>query len=163
MQVRVARSGGQFESRRSRLAIWGGCVTHDAPHSNSAPRTVQRSAFGLQSFIPSTQRFALLGGIGQLGPSRLRRRSTRDATIIGMTGELVAQAVALLEQFPLRSADALHVACASAWPTDLFVSADDRQCSAAKAHGLRYPGLDPGLLGMSLESSCDFLRQGGRV
>src|ERR1051325_6043712 len=31
MQVRVARSGGQLESRRSRIAIWGGCVTHDAP------------------------------------------------------------------------------------------------------------------------------------
>jgi uncharacterized protein len=45
--------------------------------------------------------------------------------------------VALLEQFPLRSADALHVACASALSTDLFVSADDRQCKAARAHGLR--------------------------
>jgi hypothetical protein len=60
-----------------------------------------------------------------------------DATIIGMTEELIAQALALLEQFPLRSADALHVACAAAWATDVFVSADDRQCAAAKAHGLR--------------------------
>jgi hypothetical protein len=62
MQVRVARSGGQFESRRSRIAIWGCCGTHDAPHSNSAPRTVQRSAFRLQSSILST-RAAELGGI----------------------------------------------------------------------------------------------------
>jgi uncharacterized protein len=60
-----------------------------------------------------------------------------DATIIGMTEEVIAQAVALLEQFPLRSADALHVACAAEWSTDLFVSADDRQCRAARAHGLR--------------------------
>ena len=60
-----------------------------------------------------------------------------DATVIGITEEVIAQAVALLEQFPLRSADALHVACASEWSTDLFVSADDRQCAAAKAHGLR--------------------------
>jgi uncharacterized protein len=60
-----------------------------------------------------------------------------DATVIGITEELIAQAVALLEQFPLRSADALHVACASALSTDLFVSADDRQCKAARAHGLR--------------------------
>ena len=60
-----------------------------------------------------------------------------DATIIGITEEVIAQAVALLEQFPLRSADALHVACASEWSTDLFVSADDRQCAAARAHGLR--------------------------
>jgi predicted nucleic acid-binding protein len=60
-----------------------------------------------------------------------------DATVIGITDEVMARAVALLEQFPLRSADALHVACASAWSTDLFVSADDRQCAAARAHGLR--------------------------
>jgi len=60
-----------------------------------------------------------------------------DATIIGITQEVVAQAVALLEQFSLRGADALHVACASEWSTDLFVSADNRQCAAARAHGLR--------------------------
>ena len=60
-----------------------------------------------------------------------------DATVIGITEEVIAQAVALLEQFPLRSADALHVACASEWSTDLFVSADERQCAAARAHGLR--------------------------
>jgi predicted nucleic acid-binding protein len=60
-----------------------------------------------------------------------------DATVIGITEEVIAQAVALLEQFPLRSADALHIACASEWSTDLFVSADDRQCQAAKARRLR--------------------------
>jgi predicted nucleic acid-binding protein len=60
-----------------------------------------------------------------------------DATVIGVTEEVLAQAVALLERFPLRSADALHVACASEWSTDLFVSADDRQCRAAREHGLR--------------------------
>lgn len=60
-----------------------------------------------------------------------------DATVIGITEDVIAHAVALLEQFPLRSADALHVACASQWSTDLFVSADDRQCKAARAHSLR--------------------------
>jgi predicted nucleic acid-binding protein len=60
-----------------------------------------------------------------------------DATVIGITEEVVARAVTLLEQFPLRSADALHVACAVEWSTELFVSADDRQCRAAKAHGLK--------------------------
>ena len=60
-----------------------------------------------------------------------------DATIIGITQEVIAQAVALLEQFSLRGADALHVACASEWSTDLFVSAENRQCAAARAHGLR--------------------------
>ena len=60
-----------------------------------------------------------------------------DVTVIGITEEVIAQAVALLERFPLRSADALHIACASEWSTDLFVSADDRQCQAAKARRLR--------------------------
>ena len=60
-----------------------------------------------------------------------------DATVIGITDEVVARAVALLEHFPLRSADALHVACAAEWSTDLFVSADDRQCRAARSHGLK--------------------------
>ncbi len=60
-----------------------------------------------------------------------------DATVIGITEEVIARGVALLEQFPLRSADALHIACASAWETDLFISADDRQCKAARARGLR--------------------------
>ena len=60
-----------------------------------------------------------------------------DATVIGITEEVIAQAVELLERFPLRSADALHIACASEWSTDLFVSADDRQCKAARARGLK--------------------------
>ena len=68
---------------------------------------------------------------------RQRLSDIDDATVIGMTEEVIAQAVALLEQFPLRSADALHIACASEWSTDLFVSADDRQCKAARTRGLR--------------------------
>ena len=60
-----------------------------------------------------------------------------DAAVIGITEEVIAHAVALLERFPLKSADALHIACASEWSTDLFVSADDHQCEAARACGLR--------------------------
>ena len=79
----------------------------------------------------------------KLSPEEYRRSQAAilsdidDATVIGITEGVIAQAVALLEQFPLRSADALHIACASEWSTDLFVSADDRQCQAAKARGLR--------------------------
>jgi predicted nucleic acid-binding protein len=60
-----------------------------------------------------------------------------DATVIGINEEVIAHSIALLEQFPLRSADALPIASASEWSTDLFVSADDRQCKAARARGLR--------------------------
>jgi uncharacterized protein len=60
-----------------------------------------------------------------------------EATVIGITEEVIAHGVALLEQLPLRSADALSIACASEWSTDLFVSADDRQYKAARARGPR--------------------------
>ena len=61
--------------------------------------------------------------------------------MIGITEEVIAQGVALLEQFPLRSADALRIACAAEWATDLFVSADERQCKPTKRRGLRVEGI----------------------
>jgi predicted nucleic acid-binding protein len=64
-----------------------------------------------------------------------------NATVIGITEEVVARAVGLLEKSLLRSSDALHVACAAVWSTDLFVSADNRQCRAARGHGLRVQAL----------------------
>jgi uncharacterized protein len=64
-----------------------------------------------------------------------------DATLIAITEEVIANGVALLEQFSVRSVDALHIACASEWPTDLFVSADDRQFKSARRRGLRVEGI----------------------
>ena len=59
-----------------------------------------------------------------------------DASVIGISEEVIARSVELLEHFPLRSADALHIACAAEWSAELFVSADERQARAARAHGL---------------------------
>jgi uncharacterized protein len=59
------------------------------------------------------------------------------AVVIHVTDQVVARAVKLLERWPLRSSDALHIACATEWSADLFVSADDRQCRAARGDGLR--------------------------
>ena len=61
----------------------------------------------------------------------------RDASVVNVTDQVVARAVELLERWPLRSADSLHVASAAEWGADLFVSADDRQCAAARGYGLR--------------------------
>ena len=61
----------------------------------------------------------------------------RDATIINLTPEVVAQAVKTLERSPLRAADAMHIAAAEAWGADMLISADQRQLSAARAAGLR--------------------------
>jgi uncharacterized protein len=59
-----------------------------------------------------------------------------DMSIVNLTDQVVARAVSLLERSPLRASDALHVACAAEWQADLFVSADKRQCAAARAFGL---------------------------
>ena len=60
-----------------------------------------------------------------------------DASVVNVTDQVVARAVELLERWPLRSSDSLHVASAAEWGADLFVSADDRQCAAARGYGLR--------------------------
>jgi len=59
-----------------------------------------------------------------------------DATVIQITDEVLLASVRLLETNPLRSSDALQIASALAWHSDTFVSADARQCAAAKASGL---------------------------
>ncbi|MBI4527428.1 MAG: type II toxin-antitoxin system VapC family toxin [Deltaproteobacteria bacterium] len=67
-----------------------------------------------------------------------------DASVIGMTDQVIARSVELLEHWRLRSADALHIAGAAEWSAQLFVSADERQCRAARAYGLRVEELKPG-------------------
>ena len=64
-----------------------------------------------------------------------------DASVIGISEDVIARSVELLEHFPLRSADALHIACAAEWSAELFVSADERQARAARAHGLKVEAL----------------------
>jgi hypothetical protein len=60
-----------------------------------------------------------------------------DSSVVHVTSQVVAHALRLLERWPLRSSDALHIASAAEWSADLFVSADERQCTAARAYGLR--------------------------
>lgn len=67
-----------------------------------------------------------------------------DASIVGVTDQVVARAVELLEGWPLRPSDSLHVASAAEWSAELFVSADERQCAAARAYGLHLEELSSG-------------------
>ena len=60
-----------------------------------------------------------------------------DMSVVNLTDAVVARAVSLLERSLLRSPDALQVACAAEWQTELFVSADQRQCTSARAFGLK--------------------------
>ena len=79
---------------------------------------------------------------GKLSPQQYAQNKramvedVEDSVIIHLTDQVVARAVELLERWPLRSSDALHVACAAEWAADLFVSADERQCRAARDYGL---------------------------
>ena len=59
-----------------------------------------------------------------------------DAVLLQVTPAVISRVVKLLENNVLRAVGALHVACASEWQADLFVSADIRQVEAAKNAGL---------------------------
>ena len=59
-----------------------------------------------------------------------------DASVIQITPSVISHAVKLLEQNTLRAMDALHVACALEWKSDLFLTSDKRQFLAAQNAGL---------------------------
>ena len=59
-----------------------------------------------------------------------------DAVIVNLVPQVVVTCTKILEASPVRAADALQIACALEWETELFVSADKRQISAAKKAGL---------------------------
>ncbi len=60
-----------------------------------------------------------------------------DIEIINLIPEVISKSISLLEKNNLRTLDALHLASAILWNSDLFVSADQRQMAAAKKSGLK--------------------------
>ncbi|MAF27386.1 MAG: type II toxin-antitoxin system VapC family toxin [Gemmatimonadota bacterium] len=80
---------------------------------------------------------------GSLSRSQYRDAKARlslevaDATIVNLLPAVVADAIRILETNPVRAMDALHVACALQWDTELFVSSDSRQLKAARKAKLR--------------------------
>jgi uncharacterized protein len=59
-----------------------------------------------------------------------------DAILVDLTADVITRTVALLENHSLRAMDAIHIACALESQTDLFVSADQRQLTAAQNEDL---------------------------
>jgi hypothetical protein len=59
-----------------------------------------------------------------------------EMTICNITVSVIGMAIGLLEKHPLRTMDALHLACAMDWRADIFVSSDERQVTAARKAGL---------------------------
>jgi predicted nucleic acid-binding protein len=67
-----------------------------------------------------------------------------DASVVNVTEQVVARSVELLKRWPLRSSDAVHVASAAEWSAELFVSADEKQCTAARGYRLQVEQLPVG-------------------
>ena len=70
---------------------------------------------------------------------RIKRALAADveqATVLAITPPVLGRTVAALEKAPLRALDAIHVATGLDSACELFVSADKRQCDAARKMGL---------------------------
>lgn len=61
----------------------------------------------------------------------------RDAAICDLSPEVIRHSILALEKSVLRGMDAIHIGSALALSAAVFVSADQRQCHAAKLAGLR--------------------------
>lgn len=60
-----------------------------------------------------------------------------DIDICQITPAILSSVIPLLETYPFRAMDALHIACALAIEPDFFISADHRQLLAARKAGLK--------------------------
>jgi uncharacterized protein len=54
-----------------------------------------------------------------------------------MIDKVLLRGIGLLESHALRASNVVQISSALAWGADVFVSADVRQCTAAKAAGLK--------------------------
>lgn len=60
-----------------------------------------------------------------------------EATVLDLTENVIQQSILCLENNAVRGMDAIHVASAAVSGCELFLSADSRQCKAARQMGLR--------------------------
>lgn len=60
-----------------------------------------------------------------------------DAMICDTTPQVIGHSIHALEKHPLRGMDAIHIGAAVVCEAEVFVSADARQCKAARALGLK--------------------------
>jgi predicted nucleic acid-binding protein len=87
--------------------------------------------------------FCRLKREGKLSAGQYRRLKSdlmadiADALICDTTPQMIQQSVQALERHPLRGMDAIHLGAAVVSAADAFISADQRQCAAAEAMGLR--------------------------
>ena len=97
----------------------------------------------------------IISGLNRLrrekGLSRRKYRSLKkdlaadvsQALLVPISETVLVVAIRALEGAPLRALDALHTATALDSSCDLFVSADTRQCKAARSLGLQVQQIAP--------------------
>lgn len=68
----------------------------------------------------------------------------QDVQIINLIPAVIDRSIVLLETNTFRAMDALHVACALEWRSELFVSSDKKQVKAAKKAGLHTKYIENG-------------------
>jgi len=98
------------------------------------------SMLALPEVISALSRLRRAGGISNKQYLAKKQRVVADigdAAVVRLTDSVVKRAVECLEHAPLRASDAIQVASAIEAGVDRFVSADRRQCKAARAMGLR--------------------------
>jgi predicted nucleic acid-binding protein len=69
-------------------------------------------------------------------------KDIEDVRLINISLEIISYAVNLIKQYPLRTLDALHIACAKFGKVDLFITSDYRQSEAAKGIDLQVELID---------------------
>lgn len=69
-------------------------------------------------------------------------KDIEDVRLINISIEIVSYAVKLIQNFSLRTLDALHIACAKFGNVDLFITSDYRQSKTAKGVGLEVEFID---------------------
>lgn len=97
------------------------------------------SIIAVPEIISALNRRRREGNLSADDYARVKRQlalDVADADLVHLKTDVVAESVQLLEQSQLRAMDALHVASAVVWKTDLFVSSDRRQLAAAGEAGL---------------------------
>ena len=98
------------------------------------------SVICLQEIISTLSRLVREKKLTKIEYRQLKGNAMADLADVEMcqiTQNVLASVVELLESYPLRAMDAIHVACALAVEPDIFVSADHRQLSAARKAGLK--------------------------
>ena len=59
-----------------------------------------------------------------------------DIDMVEINNSVIFTSIECIQNYPLKTLDALQIACAIEWKCDIFISSDKQQIKAAKQYGL---------------------------